>query len=186
MDVRFELLDAAATTEAREEILVVYRDVFMLPPYNETEQDVVAYESRLLREFAEPGFRSVVARDGERMIGFAYGYMNVPGQRWRDRVSELLGPNASERWLSDSFGVVELGVVLEGRGQGIGGRLHDLLLRDVPARVALLDTLVGSDAMRLYRKRGWITLVEDTQFSPEGQHYAVLGLDLVRWRSGSG
>jgi GNAT superfamily N-acetyltransferase len=77
-------------------------------------------------------------------------------------------------WGGGHFEVVELAVVPEMQGQGIGTALHDVLMSELPHRRALLSTWrFDCPARRLYVRRGWQLLVPDLDGS------SVFGLDLA-------
>lgn len=119
------------------------------------------------RHRSRAGFRLVTARDGERMLGFAWGYIGERGQYWSDFISREVGRGGDD-WIGGHFEFVELAVMPDARGRGIGCRLHDALLADLPHERALLSTSARSDdpAVRLYSSRGWVTLAtygEDRQ-----------------------
>ncbi len=65
-----------------------------------------------------------------------------------------------DAWVGGHLEVVELATAPAARGQGIGGRLLDLLVADRGQRVALLSTSADETdpAVRLYRSRGWTTV----------------------------
>ncbi len=67
----------------------------------------------------------------------------------------------TDAWVGGHFEFVELAVLPEARGHGLGGRLHDVLLEGVPKERAMLSTDNGdSPAVRLYSARGWRKLGE--------------------------
>ncbi len=53
--------------------------------------------------------------------------MGAGGQYWTDRVLALLPAAVSDAWVGGHLEVVELATAPERRGQGMGGRLLDLL-----------------------------------------------------------
>ncbi len=119
------------------------------------------------RHRSRAGFRLVTARDDERMLGFAWGYTGERGQYWSDFISREVGSSVDD-WIGGHFEFVELAVIPDARGRGIGRRLHDALVADLPHERALLSTSARSDdpAVRLYSSSGWVTLAtygEDRQ-----------------------
>lgn len=158
----------------------VYLAAFSLPPYREGETDVVRFRESFKRHSERAGFRCVVAKDTQHgVVGFGYGYTSKPGQWWRDVVEEALGEENAKRWLSDAFEVTELAVLPSMQGRGIGGRVHDELLRGLPYRTSVLSTYQAeSSALKLYRKRGWVTLVWDFYFPGAPRPILIMGLDL--------
>jgi ribosomal protein S18 acetylase RimI-like enzyme len=164
----------------------VYLAAFSLPPYREGETDVVRFRESFIHHARRGGFRCVVAKEQEHgVVGFGYGYTSKPGQWWRDVVEEGLGRENAKKWLSDAFEFVELAVLPTMQGQGIGGRIHDELLRGLPNQTAVLSTYQAeSPALKLYRQRGWITLLWDFNFPGAPRPIMIMGRDL-RSQTGS-
>lgn len=130
------------------------------------------YERHVGRE----GFRLVVARDADRIVGFAYGYQGSAGQWWHDMVRAAMTPEMAWEWMDGSFEVVELAVRQGRQGQGIGGALHDVLLQGVPNRTAVLSTQQRqSNALHLYRKRDWQVLLDNFLFPGGNQPWLIMG-----------
>ena len=111
----------------------------------------------------------LLERLGEWGIRRIFGY---PG----DGINGLMG--ALNR-AGDAFEFVELAVHPDAQGHGLGARLHDTLLVDVPYRTAVLSTYQGETAARqLYRRRGWVPLLEHFYYPGGAVPMAILGLDL--------
>ncbi|MFC6707785.1 GNAT family N-acetyltransferase [Flexivirga alba] len=121
--------------------------------------DELAWREQMYdRHRARDGFRLTLALDGDRLLGFAWGYRGERGQFWPDLVAETI-PGIAAEWIGDHFEFVELAVEPTSRGDGLGGRLHDELLDGLTGKALLGTTSDGSDpAVRLYRSRGWRTL----------------------------
>jgi ribosomal protein S18 acetylase RimI-like enzyme len=167
----------------RNQILSIYREAFSTPPYSRGEIDVHSFSGSFARHRERKGFRCVVARDGRsaQIIGFTYGYTSAPGQWWHDLVEGVMDSATAREWLSDTFELVELAVSPPSQGQGAGGRLHDTLLAGLPHRAAVLSTMQAETvALKLYRKRGWITLLEDFYFPGTPKPYQIMGLMMRR------
>jgi GNAT superfamily N-acetyltransferase len=176
---RVDLVAPRDVTAIADQIVAVYRAAFSPPPYRETEDDVARYAARLARHTTQDGFRCAVAAEGDRLVGFAYGYVARPGQWWHDTVRAALDPATAARRLDGAFELVELAVIPPRQGQGIGGRLHDLVLAHAPAPNAVTTTAQHENpAVRFYRRRGWLPLLKDFAFPGARMTYLVLGLDL--------
>ena len=164
-----------------EGILDVYRGAFGQPPYNEGDADTRAFAENFNHHIYRAGFRCLLAREvpGGRVVGFAYGCTSRAGQWWFDIVEAALLPDQAERWLSSAFEMVELAVRPDSQGKGIGSRLHDRLLVGLPHATAVLSTMqVETRALQLYRRHGWVPLLENFHFPGVMELYLVMGLEL--------
>ncbi len=122
--------------------------------------DVTTWRSDLFeRHAARDGYRLAVDVTGDRVTGFAWGYLGQRGQYWSDRVHAALPHDLAETWVGGHFEVVELAVLPDRRRGGLGQTLHDHLLDGVHRR-CLLGTSDDSDdpAVRLYTRSGWTKL----------------------------
>lgn len=180
MTINLQRVTAQQLDQVLPDLLAVYRAVFSLPPYNEGEQDVAAFAESFSRHVQYPGFQGYVAQDDTGQVcGFTYGFTVSGEARWHRLFFELLQLQSREAWLDDCFLLVELAVVPERQGQGIGGRLHDVVLADVPHRRAILSTAQNENpALSLYWRRGWEILAQDWFFPDAEQPSYLLGLDL--------
>ena len=112
------MIDGAPEVSVRDELWPVYRSVF------DDFYDAQAWRDGLWdRHSARPGFRLVLAREGDVLVGFAYGYTGEPGQWWTDRAATVLTPVVASDWLGGHFELVSIGVDGSARGAGIGRQL---------------------------------------------------------------
>ncbi len=109
------------------------------------------------RHAGRAGFRLARAFDGERLVGFGYGYTGERGQWWTDRMAEVLAPEVARAWLGGHFELVSIGVLASHRGRGLGGGLLGHLTDDLPhERWLLMTTADAQDPARhLYARAGW-------------------------------
>lgn len=179
MAVDLEIVAASGVPSIQDQVVAVYRDLFPMPPYGETAEDIAGFAARLPRHAARDGFRGAVAREEGEPLGFADGHVGAPGRWWHDLVWAALGPGIAARWLVGAFALVELAVVPAAQGRGIGGRLHDAVFGGTSARTEVTSTpRDGNPAVRFYRRRGWHA-VHDAVFYPNGATpHLVLGRDL--------
>jgi ribosomal protein S18 acetylase RimI-like enzyme len=169
-----------------DQIVDVYREAFASPPYCMQETDVYQFAGTLPRHTSRKGFRCFVAREvvelkqaDRQILGFAYGYIGETGQWWHDLVARGLGREAAKEWLANVFEVTELAVLPAMQGKGIGGKLHDALLHGLLQHTAVLSTAeVETVAVKLYQKRGWITLLHNFYFPGYSMPYRIMGRGL--------
>jgi ribosomal protein S18 acetylase RimI-like enzyme len=161
-DVRISEAPRDEVLARLEEFGGVYARTFGAPGYDEPLEAAQRFqEEQLPRHAGRDGFRCVVARRGETMLGFAYGYTGERGQFWSDWVAGRVPEQITDAWVGGHFEFVELAVDPGEQGHGIGGALHDALLVGLPHERALLSTYRDDrPAPRLYRRRGWELLFE--------------------------
>jgi ribosomal protein S18 acetylase RimI-like enzyme len=166
--------------ELKEQILDTYLQAFAPPPYNKTQADVISFSQTLELHRNRLNARFIAAIDQNDMIvGFAYGYDVTAGQWWYDLVEKSMKASMAKEWLHGSFELVELAVKPAMQGQGIGGRLHDSILTGLSNRTAVLSTInTETAALHLYRKRGWVPLLDNFTFPTSIHQYIIMGLKL--------
>jgi len=181
MDIALRAITPADLEAVRAGILDVFAAAFDGPPYHEGPPDTARFNATPTRHAGYTGFRCYVAQEGGggRIVGFTYGYAALPGGWWYDIVAAALDPVAVDKWMCDAFEFVELAVHPAVQGQGLGGRLHDALLAGLPYWMALLSTHQSETAGRqLYRRRGWVPLLEHFYFPGGAIPLVILGLAL--------
>jgi GNAT superfamily N-acetyltransferase len=165
----------------QDQLITIYRDAFGVSPYCKEEAEVVDLAQSLLRHVVKEGFRIVVALEDqtEQAVGFAYGYANTPGQLWCEEVARAVQPWVVTEWLTGSFRLVEMAVTPGAQGQGVGGLLHDHLLRGLSYQKAVLSTMAAeTNAHSMYHKRGWMVLLDGFFFPGVARPYRIMGLEL--------
>ena len=174
MSIRLDHLTRVQLASRVEEVLDVYAAAMDVPPAAaRSRRSIVA------AHLTRAGLRTVVALDGERMVGVAYGYDGQPGQWWHDQVADALTPEQQQEWLEGAFEVCELHVLPELQGTGLGRALLEALLDGLPAPTAVLTTPdADTRARRFYRAGGWVDLRRDLRFPGDPRVVAVLGLRL--------
>jgi GNAT superfamily N-acetyltransferase len=150
-------IEPAAVASVADAVVDVYAAAFAGPPYEEGTAARPRFTPRWVAHAAAPGWRGVGAWSGDTLLGFAYGHAAVAGLPWVDAVLAQLAPTSRAKWSEDAFLLCELAVVPAHQGRGLGSRLHDTLLEDVPHATALLTTLEDptTAGARLYARRGW-------------------------------
>jgi GNAT superfamily N-acetyltransferase len=167
----------------QDQLVTIYRDAFSVSPYYKEEAEVVDFARSLPRHVGKEGFRIVVALEDQtrQVVGFAYGYATTPDQLWYEEVAKAVQSWIVTEWLTGSFRVVEMAVTPEAQGQGIGGLLHDHLLRGLSYQKAVLSTMAAkTNAYWMYHRRGWTVLLDDFCFPGVARPYRIMGLELSR------
>jgi len=164
------VLDRTAALGIAAELGAVFAAAFA----GEEHSDATHFATEQLpKHAARDDFRLVAARTDGKVVGFAYGFTGWPGQWWSDRIIAAVPAELSAEWIGGHFEVVELAVIPQAQGQGIGAALMTELMAGLPHRKALLTTYADDrTAPRLYRRLGWQVLVPDL-----GWGSALYGLD---------
>jgi len=165
----------------REQMITIYRDAFSLPPYNKKEDEIKEFADFLPHVTDKEGFQLIVALVEETgsAVGFAYGYSNKTDPLFRREAAKVMPSEMADEWLNDYFRLVEIAVSPMFQGQGIGGLLHDEIIKKVNVTRAILATMAAeTTAYQMYRSRGWITLIDNINFPVAPRPYRVMGLHL--------
>jgi ribosomal protein S18 acetylase RimI-like enzyme len=130
-----------------------------------------------------PGFRATGAftetPEGERLVGFGYGYVVAPGQWWHDQVRVALDRRTAKKWLPGAFEVCELHVHPDHQSRGLGRQLLHALVEGSDAPAALLSTPdADTKAFRLYHADGFVDLARNYHFPGDARPFAILGVRL--------
>lgn len=175
----FEVLSAAQARPFFDRLIDIYQAVFSQPPFEETLPDFMNFAGRLSYHAHQRGFRCVLVRPPGQPepVGYAYGFDGQRGSWFYQLAARQLAPDLRSTYLNDYFEFAELALLPAWQGQGLGGRLHDLLLAGVPQRVALLSTAEAeTQALQLYHKRGWRPLARQIELPGIPLRYQILGL----------
>lgn len=181
MEIQYQPIEPEGAHSLRKEIVSVYGAAFSQPPYFEKDYQIRDFEATLERHLKRPGFKAWIARVGPQgsMVGFSYGYASRPGSWWYEHVARGMHQEVMAEWLIDAFELVELAVMPDWQGQGIGSRLLDTLLEGLTYHTAVLSTWPGTKAEKLYLRRGWTPLLEGFSFITGGPKYSILGKKLL-------
>ncbi|MFI2645592.1 GNAT family N-acetyltransferase [Streptomyces sp. NPDC018610] len=137
--VVFERLERSEEAVKRLEAVVpVYREVYAEPPYREGPRDAAGFLLRARRQATRSGFRLVVARDDDELVGFSAGYWLPADTGWWRAVQEPLPGAFVQESGRRTFNVAELAVRKAWRRRGIAAELHRRLISGLEAeRVTL-------------------------------------------------
>lgn len=134
----------------------VHDRVFSVEPFTWVPEMSPAHEEELrsLREVA--GFRLVVARRRDRLLGYAYGHPLPADHGWWGDFDRPLPAGLVREWPGRTFAVISLAVLPERRGRGTGRRLMEELLRGREEQRAILSVQPTALATQsVYRHWGW-------------------------------
>lgn len=134
-------------------------------------------EAQLQRHLRCPGFAGFVARDATQgdILGIVYGYSNVAGEWWRDRVAQAMSLAQIHQVLDQSYCLSELGVIPEARRLGIAEALVNALEAAQPHPYLLLSTRSDNrHGLAFYGATGWHVLLPAMSFGWNYAPYDIL------------
>ncbi|MCB9421855.1 MAG: GNAT family N-acetyltransferase [Ardenticatenaceae bacterium] len=127
-------------------------------------------------------FRMVTALEDrtDEIVGFAYGFASTSDQFFYQEVAKVTHSDFVMAWFSDYFRLVQIAVLPQVQGRGIGSALHDHLLSGLPQAKGILATIAAeTNAFQLYRQRGWQVLLQEIFFPGVNRPYQIMGKELV-------
>jgi GNAT superfamily N-acetyltransferase len=130
---------------AIDSIKHIYASAYAETPYNEGPQDVTNFCLGWPGRVAQPSFRLVVAHLRGEPIGFSFGHQLTVNTRWWNGLLDRVDEDVIKEHEGRTFAVIELAVLRELRGHGIGRELHLHLLAGLTEERATL--LVRPDAV---------------------------------------
>ncbi len=138
------------------QICALHDSVFSVEPFAWVPEMSPQHEEELKSLMVLPGFRSTIARQRNRLVGYVYGHpLAVDHGWWLDFTHPLPVDLVRERE-GRTFAVISLGVLTEWRGHGVGRRLMGELLRDRTEQRAVLSVQPTAVSTQLfYQHLGW-------------------------------
>lgn len=105
MGVTFEPIGRSEEAVGQLDVVVpAYQEVYAEPPYREGPQDVADFLVRARRRATRDGFRLILARDADEVVGFSFGYWLPADTGWWSAMLEPLvrptvpGRSPVRRW----------------------------------------------------------------------------------------
>jgi hypothetical protein len=155
-EVTFRSLDGEQALAHLEELRDLYLDVYADPPYEWGSEHADLFAERFKGQASADGFALVEARNGNELVGIAFGVTLQPTTPWWQNLLEPLPETVTTERPGRTFAVVELLVKKARRRQHLARDMHDLLLSDRPEERATLTVLpAATPAQRAYAKWGW-------------------------------
>jgi len=128
-EVTYERYEGPDGVRRLDAFLPAYEEVYAEPPYREGPCDVAEFIDHYQVHAQRPGFRLVLARDGDETVGFTYGYHLAPDTRWWKNLQDVQLPEAfTHEDGRRTFVIIELAVRKAWRRRGIAAALHAQLL----------------------------------------------------------
>ncbi len=179
--MQVELITSRPGADLIRDARAVYAAAFAQAPLGETAEQAAGFDERVHRYAAQrDGFRLTVARgDDGQLAGVALAVLARPGDWWRDKAAAALTPAEVSRWLGDvCLEVVHVAVRPGAQRQGIGRKMHDMLISGRPAPTGVLSCDPQAvPAQRLYLERGWRKLTGDFR-TGDGPAYWLMARQL--------
>jgi GNAT superfamily N-acetyltransferase len=180
MPFMINILTRPEVIALHRQIVEIFRNAFTPPPYNKPEWEIVEFGEALQTQLDREAYKFAGAFDEKgQLLGFAYGYA-TSAAKWRcTYVRPAMTEHVAEEWLDGAWQFTEIAVDPQWQGRGVGSRLHNALLQDLPYQRAVLSTLqADTTSHKMYRSRGWIVLVEDLFFPDIPRRYQIMGKKL--------
>jgi GNAT superfamily N-acetyltransferase len=182
-DVTFRRLDGTQAATHASELAELHAEVYATPPYRRGEDARFADRFRVQRR--QPGFVLAEARHGGYLVGYATGMPLRPSTSWWRGVTTPLPGEFTAEPPGRTFAVTELLVRASWRRQGIGRRLHDLILAGRREERATLTVLpAATPAQQALQGWGWRKVARTRDPYPGSPVSDVLVTDLPAGRGG--
>jgi ribosomal protein S18 acetylase RimI-like enzyme len=165
--------------------VATYAAAFGQAPYFETVADAESLRERIARYSSRRGFRLPIAADHDgRIIGFGLAVSAYPGDWWRDRVADAVGPDLTARWLpAGVLEIVHVAVDPSVQRRGVGRSLLGSLTGDAVAAGATAGVLscdgAAVPAQQLYLSQGWQVITTELSYLPSMEPRWLMGADLA-------
>ena len=177
-DITFEVLGGTEAAEHVDELQALHGEVYAAPPYG-ADGDAARFADRFRVQRRQPGFVLAEARHGGYLVGYAAGFPLRPSTSWWRHLTAPVPGEVTAEHPGRTFEVAELLVRASWRRQGIGGALHDLILRHRPEERATLTVLpAAAPAQAALRSWGWRKVARTRDPDPGSPVADVLVLTL--------
>ncbi len=164
---KIRLAPYTADSPRLEDALRVYARVW-------PDRDAAETREGFTRYATYTDFVGLVAYRDDEAVGIGYGARSQAGVPWHDLMAPLLGNDHPA--LQETWRLVELAVDPDYQGYGIGGQLHDALIRAQPCpRVVLSTSATNQRARSMYERRGWTYIESSLHIPGHSEPYAIMG-----------
>ncbi len=178
--ITYHLFSAEFINRSSAQLSAIYAEAFMPAPYFKTGDEVANFTRDLPAATERDGFCAFVAQHASisQPVGFCYGYTYATTGDFHEVVYPHLADTYSLDRLNRCFQLVEMAVLPDYQGRGIGRTLHDQLLETQPHPHAILATMnADTPASRLYQHAGWRTILTNLTQPALNRPYKVMVRD---------
>ncbi|MCC2592060.1 GNAT family N-acetyltransferase [Tessaracoccus sp. OS52] len=170
-DDRLRWLSPTEAVSRVGRITNIYREAF-----GHTDE-TAAHFSKVFSEamMTYKGATCLVAEIDGEILGFVFGFDFVPENWWPRQIIPAMEAAGHHEWLDDAFELAEIEVDPEFHGQGLGSSLLHAQLDSMRQSRALLATHPDNPARGLYRRFGFVDLLEDFEYPETKQAVAIMG-----------
>ena len=177
-ELAFGRLDGAQAAGHAEELQALHAEVYADPPYRR-DDGPAGFARRFAVQRRQPGFVLAEARHGGYLVGYAAGMPLRPSTSWWRGLTTPLPDEITAEHPGRTFALAELLVRASWRRQGIGRRLHDLVLAGRPEERATLTVLpAAAPAQNALQSWGWRKVSRARDSEPGAPVFDVLVLPL--------
>jgi GNAT superfamily N-acetyltransferase len=177
-ELGFGRLDGAQAAGHAAELRALHAEVYADPPYSRAG-DEAGFTRRFTVQRRQPGFVLAEARHGGYLVGYAAGMPLRPSTSWWRGLTTPLPGDVTAEHPGRTFALVDLLVRASWRRQGIGRRLHDLVLAGRPEERATLTVLpAAAPAQTAFQSWGWRKVARTRDQEPGAPVSDVLVLAL--------
>lgn len=179
VEISFSLLDGNQAATSAEEFLGLYEEVYADPPYGWGADRAAFFSRRFAVQCRQPGFVLAEARNGEYLVGFAFGLPLRSSTDWWRGLTVPLAADVTTEYSGRSFALAELLVRAPWRRQRIGETLHDqIIARRLEERAVAAILPSAGPAQGAFRMWGWRKLARKHDPGPGSPVLDVIVRDL--------
>jgi hypothetical protein len=179
VEINFSLLDGSQATTSADEYRGLYEEVYAEPPYGWDADRVAVFGRRLAVQCRQPGFVLAQARNGDYLVGFAFGLPLRSATDWWRGLTVPLPAEVTTEYSGRSFALAELLVRAPWRRQRIGETLHDQVIARRPEERAVAAMLPSAGAAQAaFKTWGWRKLARKHDPGPGSPVLDVIVRDL--------
>lgn len=180
-ELTYERVEGKDAATRLDRFLEAYEAVYADPRYCEGPSDVDEFIDHYQVHAQRAGMRLILARNGDQVVGFTYGYLLPADSRWwanvqeEDLTEDFTREDGQRTWI-----ILELAVRKAWRRLGVAATLHTLLLDGLDVERVTLTVRPEPEAkaaQSAYAKWGYQEVGLSHPW-PEAPFYTVMVLDL--------